>query len=225
VGISGRSILAACYKYALGRLLGWGLRVNRFAYPAGFSPVPTPARHYIDTFLAHYDSEVRGRCVEFVPPYYRARYERRPEVESYDVWDIAPSTEATVVADLQNAAQLPDGRFDCIVATHVLGNIERLRDAVREIHRLLSPGGRVLCTVPMVLQGYAPHPRDYWRFTPDSLRALFGEFFERVEVHSYGNAATASGSPQYLMTWHFSRRVLDRHDPSCPSIVGCAAWK
>jgi len=225
VHIPGRGILSELYKHAIGRLLSLGLRINRFAYPAGHSPVPTPARHYIDTFLTHYADEVRGRCVEFVPPYYQERFAHRPGVTAYDVWDIAPSAMATVVADLQSAAHVPAERFDCIIATHVLGNIERVRVAVRELHRLLSPGGCVLCTVPMILQGYAPHPKDYWRFTPDSLRSLFGEVFSRVEVHSYGNAATASGSPQFLMTWHFPRRVLDHHDPSCPSIVGCAAWK
>jgi SAM-dependent methyltransferase len=220
----GRGILAACYKYALGRMLGWGLAVNRFAYPPGHSPVPTPARYYIDLFLARYDAAVRGRCLEFMPPYYRERYIARPEVSSYDVWDVIPSPGATIVADLQQAPQVASGSFDCIVSTHVLCNIARPWRAVEEMHRLLSPGGVVLCTVPMVLQGHAPHPTDYWRLTTEALSLLFHDF-SRVELHSYGNAATASGSPQYLMTSHFSRRTLEHHDPTCPSVVACAAWK
>ena len=220
----GADWLAACYKFALGRMLGWGLRVNRYSFPAGFSPVPTPARHYIDTFLRRYDGQVRGRCVEFMPPYYRERYAARPGVASYDVWDVSPSDGATIVGDLQDAAHIPAERFDCIISTHVLCNIADPVRAVGEMHRMLSPGGLVLCTVPMVLQGHAPHPRDYWRFTPDSMAQLFAGF-SKVEHHSYGNSATASGSPQFLMTWHYSRRTLDFHDPACPSIVACAAWK
>lgn len=222
--IPGSGIIAALYKFALGRMLGWGRYLNRFAYPSGYSPVPTPARHYINLFLDKYDAEVRGRCLEFVPPYYRNRYISRPEVTAYDVWDVSQSEGATIVGDLQDASHLKSGSFDCIILTHVLCNVERPWIAVREAHRLLSPGGVVLCTVPMVLQGHAPHPRDYWRFTPDTLPSLFSDF-SRVEVSSYGNAATASGSPQYLMTWHFSRATLNHHDPSCPSIVACAAWK
>lgn len=217
-------LLASAYKTALGRMLGMGLRVNAFAFPPGHSPVPTPARHYIDTFLREFDGAVRGRCVEFMPPYYRDRYAGRPDVTAYDVWDLEASPGATVVGDIQDMPHLPDGRFDTILCTHVLCNVERPWVAVAEMRRLLAPGGCILCTVPTVLQGYAPHPRDFWRMTRDALASLFAGF-ARTELRSYGNAATASGSMQYLMTWHFAREVLDRHDPGCPSIVACAAWK
>jgi SAM-dependent methyltransferase len=218
------SSVHSLYKFTLGRMLGWGLSANQFAFPADRVPVPTPARHYIDRFLDQYDAEVRGRVVEFQPPFYRDRYINRAGVTGYDVWDVTAAPGATIVGDLQNAAHLADGSFDTILCTHVLCNVARPWLAAREMHRLLAPGGVVLCTVPMVLQGYAPHPGDYWRFTPDGLKLLF-EDFRRVETHSYGNAATSAGSPQFLMDYHFTRRVLDRHDPKCPSVVGCAAWK
>ena len=80
--------------------------------------------------------------------------------------------------------------------------------AVEEMHRLLSPGGVVLCTNPVVLQKYAPDPKDYWRFTRDSMEMLFSSF-RKVSVHSFGNAATVSGSPFYLMTYHFPKSMVD----------------
>lgn len=217
-------MISQLYKYALGRLLGAGLSANKFSFPAGYSPVPTPARYYIDLFLAAYDKHVRGRCVEFMPPYYRDRYINRAEVTSYDVWDVSPNDEATIIDDLQSAPAIPNGSFDTIIATHVLCNVAKPWLAGAEIHRLLAPNGILLCTVPMVLQGHAPHPKDYWRFTPDTFEVLFPQF-SKVEVQSYGNAATAAGSLQYLMRWHYPRRVLNYHDPKCPSIVACAAWK
>lgn len=216
--------LATAYKHALGRMLGLGLKINDFSFPAGFSPVPTPARHYIDLFLQRYDSEVHGRCVEFMPPYYRDRYVGRPNVSSYDTWNVEPGADVSIVGDLAHAPHLPDGRFDTMICTHVLCNVPKPWLAAQEMRRLLAPGGVALVTVPMVLQGYAPHPGDYWRFTIDSLRVIFEEF-TRVETCAFGSAATASGSPQYLMRHHFSPAVLDRHDPQCPSIVACAAWK
>jgi hypothetical protein len=219
-------MLAAAYKFALGRLLGWGLSVNAFSFPpiAGTGPVPTPARHYIDLFLKRYDGEVHGRCVEFMPPYYRDRYVGRPNVTRYDTWNTEAGADISIVGDLQSAPHLADGCFDTIICTHVLCNVAKPWLAAWEMHRLLAPGGVALVTNPTVLQGYAPHPRDYWRFTVDSLRVLF-EPFARVETCTFGSAATASGSPQYLMRNHFSAAVLDRHDPGCPSIVACAAWK
>ena len=219
-----KAISSNLYKYILGRFLGMGLWVNRFAFPEGILPVPTPARHYIDTFLNEFDHLVKGRVVEFIPPFYQDRYLRRPEITSYDVWDIVPSDLATIVADLQNAPELGEGSFDTILCTHVLCNVQYPWLATREMHRLLDTDGVVLCTVPMVLQGYAPHPGDYYRFTTDSLRTLF-EAYSRVELCTYGNSATASGSPQFLMSNHFSNSVLNYHDPVCPSIVAVAAWK
>jgi SAM-dependent methyltransferase len=130
-----------------------------------------------------------------------------------------------VVGDLQAAPHVPDGSFDTIICTHVLCSLERPGAAVGEIRRLLAPGGLVLCTNPVVLQAYAPHPVDCWRFTRDSMAFLFSEGFARVELHSYGNAATVAGSPYYLMDEHFPRRVLEHHDARAPSVVAAAAWK
>jgi hypothetical protein len=222
-GLCGR-VLASAYKHALGHLLGLGLKINDFSYPTGHSPVPTPARHYIDLFLERYDTEVHGRCVEFMPPYYRSRYVGRPNVTSYDTWDTADGADVSIVGDLTSAQHIPDGHFDTIICTHVLCNVAKPWLAAQEIHRLLAPGGVALVTNPMTLQGYAPHPNDYWRFTVDSLTLLF-DGFSRVETSAFGNAATVSGSPQYLMRNHFPKGVLDRHDRGCPSIVACVAWK
>ena len=219
-----KAISSTVYKYLLGKFLGLGLQVNSFEFPEGYLPVPTPARHYIDTFLNEFDSTVRGRVLEFMPPFYQERYIGRSEITSYDVWDLVPSAPATIVADLQSAPTVSEGSFDTILCTHVLCNVQYPWLATREMHRMLDAGGLVLCTVPMILQGYAPHPGDYYRFTTDSLRTLF-EDYSKVELRSYGNPATASGSPQYLMCNHFSSRVLNHHDPVCPSIVAVAAWK
>ena len=51
---------------------------------------------------------------------------------------------------------------------------------------------------------------------PAQLRELG---FARVEIRSYGNAATAAGSPMFLMEKHFPAAALERHDPRSPSII------
>lgn len=222
-GFLGRAV-ASAYKHALGRFLELGLSLNDFSFPSGYSPVPSPARYYIDKFLERYDADVHGRCVEFMPPYYRERYVSRSNVSSYDIWNTVEGEDVSIVGDLMDASHLPNQRFDTFICTHVLCNVPKPWLATREMHRLLAPGGVALVTNPVLLQGYAPHPGDYWRFTVDSMRVLF-EDFSKVEICAFGNAATVSGSPQYLMRHHFSPKTLDRHDLGCPSIVACAAWK
>ncbi|MEM6440032.1 MAG: methyltransferase domain-containing protein [Pseudomonadota bacterium] len=50
--------------------------------------------------------------------------------------------------DLENLA-LPDGRFDLIIANHVLEHLDDAK-ALREIARVLTPGGLAALTVPLV---------------------------------------------------------------------------
>ncbi len=217
-------LLSGLYKHALGRMLTWGAGVNDFAYPPGVWPPPTPARRYIREFLERYRAAIRGACVEFAPPIYRRDFGGGPDVAAYDIWSVVPGRGITIVADLERCPEIPDGRFDTIICTHVLSAVRRPWRAAQELRRVLSPGGVLLCTVPTVLQQYAPDPHDGWRITRDGLATLL-EDFARVELHDYGNAATVAGSPYFLMEQHYSAAALARHDGRCPSVVAAAAWK
>lgn len=210
------------YKKVLGHVLARGMTQNRFEFPEGIWPPPTPARAYIETFLKHQVAAIRGRVVEFDPPVYREWLSGLPGVTEYHVWNVAPGDGVTVVGDLQNAPHLPDGCFDTILCTHVLSAIHDVHAAAREMHRLLAPGGTLLCTVPSILQKYAPHPTDFWRFTQDSLGQLLSGFRD-VEMYAFGNPATVAGSPFFLMVDDFPQETVDQHDASCPSILAAVA--
>ncbi|MFP5223876.1 MAG: radical SAM protein [Acidobacteriota bacterium] len=209
------------FKRALAHKLGESLTRNTFRYPPGVWPPTTPARAYIDRFLERYAGQAHGRVVEFHPGYYRDRF---PRASSYHVWNIVPEEGVDVVADIQDARSVADESFDTVVCTHVLSAVRDVWAAGRELWRVLRPGGLLLCTVPCLLQAYAPDPKDYWRFTRDSLDAVFAAFADR-RIHAYGNPATVAGSPHYLMVEHFPPGVVERDDDTCPSILGLAAWK
>lgn len=212
------------YKLVLGHMLAKGLDINHFDYPQGIWPPPTPARAYIEQFLNKYQSFVQGKCVEFNPAIYKDMFINKPNVSSYDVWNIKPGEGITISADLQNAINVPSNYFDTMICTHVLSAIRNVWSAAAEMKRVLKTGGLVLCTVPAVLQCYAPDPQDYWRFTKDSIQDLFADF-SRYEIHSFGNPATVSGSPFYLMSYHYPEFFMHNHSEKCPSIIAIAAWK
>lgn len=62
------------------------------------------------------------------------------------------------------ALPLPDESVDAAVMTEVLEHLPEPLDALRELSRVLRPGGRIYVTVPMTW-GLHYEPNDYYRFT------------------------------------------------------------
>jgi SAM-dependent methyltransferase len=72
--------------------------------------------------------------------------------------------------------QLPvdDASFDLVLCTQVLEHADDPAQAVRELRRVVKPGGRVLASTHGV-QVYHPDPVDLVRWTHTGLRRLFEE--------------------------------------------------
>ncbi len=86
-----------------------------------------------------------------------------------------------VVSDI---AELPfqDGSVDAILCLAVLEHVPDPVRIVREIHRVLRPGGVCYLTTPF-MQPYHSSPQDYQRWTLDGLRILLSDFLvERTGV-------------------------------------------
>jgi SAM-dependent methyltransferase len=92
-----------------------------------------------------------------------------------------------VLADVKayaDAVPLPDASFDTVLCTDVLEHVADPAATVREMARLLRPGGVALLTTPLC---YPIHeaPYDFWRFTRYGLRQLFeGAGFEIVDMQT-----------------------------------------
>ena len=102
-----------------------------------------------------------------------------------------------------------DGTLDTVLATELLEHLPRPHTCVREMARVLKPGGRVLVTVPF-LHLLHELPSDYYRFTPSSLREMAEDGGLEVEsITPRGNLATAVGvlAVQYLLRTLGAREV------------------
>jgi SAM-dependent methyltransferase len=78
-------------------------------------------------------------------------------------------------ADIKGAVEsLPigDGEYDVVLCAQVLEHCDEPPQAVRELHRVTAPGGRVLASTHGVMV-YHPSPVDYWRWTHTGLERLF----------------------------------------------------
>jgi SAM-dependent methyltransferase len=81
---------------------------------------------------------------------------------------------ADSVADVEGTAEalpFPDGSFDAAIALQVLEHVEDPGRCLREMARVLCPGGTVVFTVPGVWPAHEV-PRDFWRFTRWGLERL-----------------------------------------------------
>jgi len=78
-----------------------------------------------------------------------------------------------------------DNQWDYVISDQMLEHVRKPWKAVGEMHRIVKPGGVVICTTC----SYNPvHrcPIDCYRFMPDGMRALF-EDFSSVQVGTWGD--------------------------------------
>jgi SAM-dependent methyltransferase len=77
-----------------------------------------------------------------------------------------------------------DESIGTVVCVETLEHVADPLRGVREIHRVLKPGGVAILTSVMFMPIHA-HPWDYWRFTPEGF-ALLLEPFETSLSFAYG---------------------------------------
>jgi len=96
-----------------------------------------------------------------------------PYVSEYVGVDVVENPLADLVG---SAESLPvaEASYEVVLATQVLEHCPDPAAAVREIARVLVPGGRALVTTHGV-QVYHPSPEDLWRWTHAGLERLFAE--------------------------------------------------
>lgn len=133
-------------------------------------------RRNVDAFVRHCtESWIRkGRLLEVAPQDYPVKPMWGPDVERMTL-DIDPASNCDIIGDICDLRAVEAARFDHVLCTEVLEHTLRPWDAVREIRRILRPGGQAYVTTPFNFRIHGPLP-DCWRFTEHGLRALFSTF-------------------------------------------------
>lgn len=182
-------------------------------------------RFYIENFLAEHSPLITGAVLEVGERTYTERF--GTGVTRSDMLNYVDHDDATYVADLTDASEIPDNSYDCIIITQTLQMIFDVRAAVTTMHRILKPGGVVLCTVPCISQIADPAWTWYWGFTELALTRLLTESFsaDGVRGRGYGNVLSATSFLQGMSAREFSEQELAFVDPEYPVIVAAVARK
>ncbi|MFZ2803652.1 MAG: class I SAM-dependent methyltransferase [Patescibacteria group bacterium] len=106
----------------------------------------------------------------------------------YKTMDVSVDYAPDIVGDI-HAIPLADASVDGVICRSVLEHVERPWDALREMRRILKPGGLLYVQVPSTYPyhartGFGAYP-DYWRFFESTLRLMLKDCAS-VEVVRHG---------------------------------------
>jgi len=186
-------------------------------------------RYYIEGFLCRNAGDIAGRVMEIGEDVYTRRF-GGAHVSRCDILHIHEGNPAaTIVGDLTDLPQVPSNSFNAIICTQTMQYILDPRAAAATLHRLLKPGGVLLCTVPGItmVHGGEWGATWYWSFTDRSVSKLFGEEFgeTNIEVEIHGNVLAATEFLCGRVTEEMRKAELDVADRRFPVILALRARK
>ncbi len=104
---------------------------------------------------------------------------------------------------------IPPDSFDYVISFQVIEHIRRDVDAIKEIHRVLRPGGKFIVSTPNRLMSLTRNPWHVREYTADGFRRLLGGVFGEVEALGvYGNDKVA----EYYCKNRESVRAIMKYD-------------
>ena len=187
-------------------------------------------RYYIERFLAGHADDIQGRVLEVGDARYTKQFGASRVTRSDVLHALPGNPDATFVGDIAQADDLPGDAFTCLLFTQVLQYVFEVRAAVRQMHRILAPGGVALVTVPGIIkadQGAMERWPDCWRFTSQSAHRLFEDTFGagNVRVEAFGNVRAAVATLHGLAREDLRAADLDLRDPHYEVTIGVRAVK
>ena len=87
-----------------------------------------------------------------------------------------------IQANIPPLSMIDDNSFDVIVSFQVIEHIKKDKDFLRELYRVLAPGGVALITTPNKPKSLTRNPWHIREYTSEELETLASDIFDEVEM-------------------------------------------
>lgn len=105
-----------------------------------------PRHRILATWLDEHKNEFNGKILYFAVENGILYWMRRNKVKCTTADLFRP---ADLKLDIENTHQ-PDESWDWVICNHVLEHVNDYKKALKEIHRILKPGGKLICSFPIL---------------------------------------------------------------------------
>lgn len=125
-----------------------------------------------------------GYGIQYLGP----KVDRYVAVDKYETESVKNDRVEFLQMTIPPLTGLKDNSFDFVVTFQVIEHIEDDDAFVKEIHRVLKPGGKLICTTPNIKMSITRNPWHIREYTVDGLKSLFDKYFSKVETRGvFGN--------------------------------------
>ncbi len=218
-----------CYRwdryYKLPRSL------NPISHKFGFDRGLPIDRYYTEKFIRANANDIHGRVLEIGDDYYTKKFGTDLITKSDVLHVVDGNPQATIIADLTKADNIPSDTFDCIIFTQTLQMIYDTHSALKNLHRILKPGGVLLVTTHGICKVGRWEGEDdwgkYWHFTSQAIKKMFDTHFMtgNYKIEVYGNVLSAISYLHGLSSNELTINELDYSDREYEVLIAVRAVK
>lgn len=182
-------------------------------------------RYYIEEFLQENAEYIYGVVMEVANNNYTKMY-GRDKVSKSVVSHVKGWGKDSVVCNFETGEGVVENSIDCLICTQTLQYIFDLSSAIKNIYKMLKPGGAALITVPGI-KPLCEYDNDkwgeQWSFTYNCLKKLCSMVASEddYKVIQYGNAKIATAYLYGLCVEELKTSDFEYQDSQYPFLI-CA---
>lgn len=184
-------------------------------------------RFYIEKFLKENKSYIHGTVMEVQDNRYTVKFGE--QVKESIICHVKGWNGARKV-NFESGEGIEQNMVDCLICTQTLQFIFDQKKALKNIYKMLKPGGCALISVPGIKPISIFHSRnwgEYWSYTAQTMIKLCSEVAteDHYEVQAYGNVKVATAFLYGLSIEEMDKADLEYVDPVYPLTVVAKLFK